>query len=160
VDELVHDLNNMFGKHDEFTINLNELVNKNFKMDYKDSNETFDSYLARFTTTVAPLNFSHDIQKIYFTRNLSNRLQGPCITVQENLIFITLVERMRQIDQKYRRADKKKKPYQSNNFRRGTQRNNQSNTPAQSRTPNRIFNRIIDKFNPRGNGDYIARLRD
>jgi len=160
VDELVHDLNNMFGKHDEFTINLNELVDKDFKMGYKDFNETFDSYLARFITTVAPLNFSHDTQKIYFTRNLSNRLQGFCIIVQGDLIFMVLVERMRQIDQGHRRADKEKELYQSNNFRRGIQRNNQSNTSAQSRTPNRIFNRIIDKSNSRGNGGYMARLRD
>jgi len=150
----------MFDKHDKFTINFNELVNKNFKIDYKNFNETFDSYLARFITIVVLLNFSYNIQKIYFTKNLFNRLQKFCITVQKNLIFITLVERMRQINQRYRRVNKKKKLYQLNNFRRNIQRNNQSSISAQNRIFNRIFNCITNKFNSRENKNYIVRFRD
>jgi len=51
----------MFDKHNEFTTNLNKLVNKNFKISYKDFNKKFDNYLARFITIVALLNFFYDI---------------------------------------------------------------------------------------------------
>jgi len=50
----------MFDKHNKFTINLNEFVNKNFKIDYKDFNKTFDNYLAKFITIVVLFNFFHD----------------------------------------------------------------------------------------------------
>jgi len=74
------------------------LVNKDFKINYKNFNKMFDNYLARFITIVASLNFFYNIQKIYFTRDLFNRLQKFYIIVQENLIFITLIKRMRQIN--------------------------------------------------------------
>jgi len=51
----------MFNKHNEFTINLNEFVNKNFKIDYKNFNKIFDNYLARFITIVVLFNFSYNI---------------------------------------------------------------------------------------------------
>jgi len=51
----------MFNKHDKFTINLNKLVNKNFKISYKNFNKTFNSYLAKFITIVVLLNFSYNI---------------------------------------------------------------------------------------------------
>jgi len=51
----------MFDKYDKFIINFNELVNKNFKIDYKDFNKIFNNYLARFTTIVVLLNFFYNI---------------------------------------------------------------------------------------------------
>jgi len=51
----------MFDKYDKFTINLNKLVNKNFKISYKDFNKTFNNYLAKFITIVALLNFFYNI---------------------------------------------------------------------------------------------------
>jgi len=50
----------MFNKHNEFTINFNKLVNKNFKISYKDFNEMFNNYLVKFIIIVASLNFSYD----------------------------------------------------------------------------------------------------
>jgi len=42
-------------------INFNELVNKNFKINYKNFNKTFNNYLAKFTIIVILLNFSYNI---------------------------------------------------------------------------------------------------
>lgn len=64
----------MFDKHDEFVTNLDDLANKDFKISYKNVNETFDNYLTRFIIIIASLDFSQDTQKIYFIKNLSNRL--------------------------------------------------------------------------------------
>jgi len=61
VNELIYDLNNIFNKYNEFIINFNELVNKNFKISYKDFNKTFNSYLVKFITIVVSLNFSYNI---------------------------------------------------------------------------------------------------
>jgi len=50
----------MFNKYNKFTINFNKLVNKNFKISYKDFNKMFDNYLARFITIVVLLSFSYN----------------------------------------------------------------------------------------------------
>jgi len=41
----------------------------------------FNNYLIKFITIVALLNFSYNTQKIYFTRNLFNKLQESCIII-------------------------------------------------------------------------------
>jgi len=50
----------MFDKHNKFIINLNKLVNKNFKISYKDFNKIFNNYLAKFIIIIALLNFSYN----------------------------------------------------------------------------------------------------
>ncbi len=106
----------MFNKYNKYVININNITNKNFKINYKNFNKIFANYLTRFTITIVLLNFSLNVQKVYFTKNLTNRLQQTCIVIQENLTLSTLIKRMRQIDQEHQRTNKNKELYQSYNM--------------------------------------------
>jgi len=64
----------MYNKHDVFLINFNKIMNKDFKINYKDSNKIFNSYLFRFTTTIVLLNFLEEQKIIYFSRIFFNKL--------------------------------------------------------------------------------------
>ena len=57
-DETVADLASMFGEYDLVAKNDALIHSPNFHMGIKNSKETFDEFLARFTTAIDPLSFS------------------------------------------------------------------------------------------------------
>ncbi len=87
-------MNNIFNKYNKFVIKFNNLIDKDFKIDYENFNKKFDNNLTRFTTIIASLDFSKQIKIIYFAKNLFSRLQELCIIIQDDLNYIILIERM------------------------------------------------------------------
>lgn len=74
--ELIEDLSNVFGEEeqDKHRTLLQQLFSPRFAMGAKDRSETFERFLARFTSTISPLRLSDNDKIMHLYRNLSDQL--------------------------------------------------------------------------------------
>ena len=75
VSEMIQDLENMFGEFDKVAKSDALLHNPKFGMAISNSKETFDEFLARFTSAIAPLDFTDRHKISNLRRTLSERLR-------------------------------------------------------------------------------------
>ena len=74
-DETIRDLDSMFGVYDPIAKAESELHDSDFGMGGKNPKETFDEFLARFFSVVAPLGFTDFYKISNMRRLLSDRLK-------------------------------------------------------------------------------------
>ena len=96
--EAIADLNNIFGKYNKEGRTDTKLYNLKFAIGIKDTKEIFNTFFARFTIMVAPLNLL-EFQKISNIRRLvSNRLRNKVINGTILQSFRRFISRLRQLD--------------------------------------------------------------
>ncbi|CAF9937718.1 hypothetical protein IMSHALPRED_000520, partial [Imshaugia aleurites] len=100
--EILEDLDNMYGEFDPYGTADATLHDPDFGM----KDETFDTYLARFTATIAPLQLSEREKISQLTRTITRRLRLQMITGIKPTVFKDYVKSLRQCDLNMRLADK------------------------------------------------------
>ena len=109
--EMVEDLDNMYGEFDPYGTADATLHDPDFGMK---TDETFDTYLARYTATIAPLQLPEreKISQLNLTRTITRRLRLQMINGIKPTIFKDYVKSLRQCDLNMRPADKQLFPFQ------------------------------------------------
>ena len=104
-EEMIQDLHNMFGEFNKIARSDAELHDPKFAIRASDSKENFNSFFARFTAAVAPLNYS-EVHKISTLKRLiSSRLRYKVSDGTAPTSYRQFVERLRQCDLDLRQAD-------------------------------------------------------
>lgn len=104
-EDVIQDLENMFGEFDKESKAEAELQNPKFHMGAKDPKETFDQFHARFTATVAPLNMSEREKVSHLKRTISQRLKNKILDYPLSSSHRELISRLRQVDMNMRLND-------------------------------------------------------
>ena len=105
-DEVVKDLDNHFGTYDKIAEANAKLQDPKFGMGMTDKNETFEQFYTRFTSTIAPLDYSEAVKINDLTRFVTSRLQYR-LTGMKYKSFRDLVEFLRGLDMDLRIVDGK-----------------------------------------------------
>ena len=76
LDQLIEDLDNVYGEEEQDKQRnlLQQLFSPSFAMGVKDRSESFEKFLARFTSTVSPLRLTDNEKITHLFRNLSEQL--------------------------------------------------------------------------------------
>ena len=101
-DEMLGDLNNMYGEFDAYGKADATLHSPDFGMQ---KNETFDEFLARYTATIAPLQLPEQSKISQLTRTITRRLRFLTINGIKPVVFKDYVQRLRQCDLNMRLTD-------------------------------------------------------
>ena len=104
-EDMIQDLDSMFGDFDKESKADAELHNPKFAMGAKDSKETFDAFHARFTAAIAPLNMSEREKTGHLRRLISQRLKYRILDYPISTSYRELVIRLRQVDLSLRIVD-------------------------------------------------------
>ena len=99
--EMIQELHNHFGDFDKFTLCDAELHNPAFAMGKTKKNETFNGFYARFSATIAPLDYGESSKIRALQRLLTPKLRDHMIN-DKPTSFRQYVERARMIDQNMR----------------------------------------------------------
>ena len=105
-EEVLKDLNNMYGEFDAAGTADATLHDPDFNMKEK---ETFDDFLTRYTSTIAPLQLREQQQISNLTRTISRRLRWQTINGIRPTSFQAYVQQLRQCDLNMRQADRELK---------------------------------------------------
>ena len=103
--EMIQDLENMFGEFDKVAKSDALLHDPKFGMAVTNLKETFDEFLARFTSAIAPLDFTDRHKISNLRRTLSERLWFKMADGTTYTSFSQYVSRCRQCDLDLRQAD-------------------------------------------------------
>ena len=103
--EMIQDLENMFGEFDKVAKSDALLHDPKFGMAITNPKETFDEFLARFTSAIAPLDFTDRHKVSNLRRTLSERLRFKMADGTTYTSFSQYVSRCRQCDLDLRQAD-------------------------------------------------------
>ena len=139
---MIQDLENMFGEFDKVAKSDALSHDLKFRMAVANPKETFDEFLARFTSAIAPLDFTDRHKISNLRRTLSERLRFKMADGTTYTSFSQYVSLCRQCDLDLRQADgfsnqnrnHKNKP--SSSYSKG-QRRQAENTTGQSKNLNR-----------------------
>ena len=104
--EMIQDLENMFGEFDKVAKSDALLHDPKFGMAVSNPKETFDELLARFTSAIAPLDFTDRHKTSNLWRTLSERLWFKMADGTTYSSFSQYVSRCRQCDLDLRQADR------------------------------------------------------
>lgn len=105
VEDIIADLDAMFGEFDK-TGKANALLHDpNFNMGVIDKNETFEIFYSRFAAAIAPLNYSEEHRIFHLERTISPRLKWKIADGVKPTSFKDLVARLRQLDQTIRQLE-------------------------------------------------------
>ena len=76
LDQLIEDLDNVYGEEEQDKQRnlLQQLFSPSFAMGVKDRSESFEKFLARFTSTISPLRLTDNEKITHLFRNLSEQL--------------------------------------------------------------------------------------
>ena len=103
--ELMEDLDHIFGNFDKLAKCNAELNDPKFGMGERDPKETFEEFLTRFTTTIAPLNLP-EMQKIWsLQRTITTVLRHKLNDGTTMTSYRDTVARLRRIDTGYRQIE-------------------------------------------------------
>ena len=100
--EILEDLNNMYGEFDSYEKADATLHSPDFEMQ---KNETFDHFLAKYTATIAPLQLPEQSKISQLTRTITRRLRFLTINGIKPTVFKDYVQRLRQCDLNMRLTD-------------------------------------------------------
>ena len=100
--EILENLNNMYGEFDSYNKADATLHNPDFGMQ---KNKTFDQFLTRYTATIAPLQLSEQSKISQLTRTITRRLRFLTINEIKPTVFKNYVQRLRQCDLNMRLTD-------------------------------------------------------
>ena len=103
--EIIQDLENMFGEFDKVAKSDALLHDPKFGMAVANPKETFDLFLARFTSAIAPLDFTDRHKISNLRRTLSERLRFKMADGTTYTSFSQYVSRCRQCDLDLCQAD-------------------------------------------------------
>ena len=140
--EMIQDLENMFGEFDKVAKSDALLHDPKFGMAVANPKETFDEFLARFTSAIAPLDFTDRHKISNLRRTLSERLCFKMADGTTYTSFSQYVSRCRQCDLDLRQADgfsnrnRNDKNKSSSSYSKGQGRQ-AGNTTGQSKNLNR-----------------------
>ena len=97
--KLIEDLSNVFEKEEQnkHRTLLQQLFSSNFAMSAKNQNETFEKFLARFTSTMSSLRLSDDDKIMHLYRNLSNQLTERIYHLNDLTEYAKYLRDVRQI---------------------------------------------------------------
>lgn len=129
-EEVLQDLNNMFGEFDPYGTADATLHDPDFKMK---KNETFDEFLTRYTSIIAPLQLREQQQISHLTRTITPRLRWHTISTKPTS-FQTYVQLLRQCDLNIRLADKEHKRYHETHTAGHTDHNDGYSTDQSGRS--------------------------
>ena len=105
-EEILEDLNNMFGDYDKISKADAELDNSKFAIGSKDFKETFDAFHARFIAAIAPLAMLEREKSSRLRKLVTSRLKYRIVDFPITTSFRELVTRLRQVDIALRLTDK------------------------------------------------------
>ena len=105
-EEILEDLDNIFGDYDKISKADAELDNPKFAIGSKDSKEIFDVFHARFITTIAPLAISEREKSSRLRKLVTSRLKYRIVDFLITTSFRELVTRLRQVDMILRLTNK------------------------------------------------------
>ena len=105
VEEMVAELDAMFGTYDKVAKSDNELHDPNFAMGVKDKKETFETFYARFMATIAPLNYGESLRISTLKRLLNQRLKYK-ISGETFKTYPELLARLRHVSADLEAIDK------------------------------------------------------
>ncbi|CAD6581822.1 MAG: hypothetical protein ASARMPREDX12_000676 [Alectoria sarmentosa] len=100
--EMLEDLDNMYGEFDPYGTSDARLHDPDFNMKKK---QTFDEFLAKYTATIAPLQLSEQQKISHLTRTITRRLRWYTMG-QKPKAFKDYVKQLRQCDINLRLADR------------------------------------------------------
>ncbi|CAD6593451.1 MAG: hypothetical protein ASARMPRED_007520 [Alectoria sarmentosa] len=100
--EILEDLDNMYGEFDPYGTSDARLHDPDFNMKKK---QTFDEFLAKYTATIAPLQLSEQQKISHLTRTITRRLRWYTMG-QKPKAFKDYVKQLRQCDINLRLADR------------------------------------------------------
>ena len=103
--DMIQDLEQMFGGFDKEGKADAELQNPKFAMRAKNAKETFDAFHTRFIATIAPLDMSEREKTDHLKRLIANRLKYRILDYPSSTSYRELVTRLRQVDLNVRLAD-------------------------------------------------------
>ncbi len=103
--EMIQDLENMFGEFDKVAKSDALLHDPKFGMAVANPKETFDEFLARFTSAIAPLDFTDRHKISNLRRTLGERLRFKMADGTTYTSFSQYVSRCRHCDLDLRQAD-------------------------------------------------------
>lgn len=104
-DQMLYDLEGMFGDYDKESTADAELHNPKFPMGVKDTKETFDAFHARFTAAIAPIAMSEREKVSHLRRLVTARLKYRILDYPISTSYRELVSRLRQVDMNMRLID-------------------------------------------------------
>ena len=104
-EEILEDLNNMFGDYDKISKADAELDNPKFAMGSKDFKETFDAFHTRFIAAIAPLAMLEREKSSRLRKLVTSRLKYRIVDFPITTSFRELVTRLRQVDIALRLTD-------------------------------------------------------
>lgn len=104
-EDMIQDLEQMFGDFDKEGKADAELQNPKFAMGAKDAKESFDAFHARFTAVTASLGMSEREKNRHLRKLISSRLKYRILDFPTSTSYRELVARLRQVDMALRLAD-------------------------------------------------------
>lgn len=104
-DEMIVELDAMFGTYDKVAKSDAELHDPNFGMGVKEKKETFEAFYARFSAAIAPLDYSDTLKISNLKRLINTRLRYR-ISGESFSTFRELVARLRHIAADFEAIDK------------------------------------------------------
>ena len=104
-EEILEDLDNMFGDYDKISKADAELDNPKFAMRSKDSKEIFDVFHARFIAAIASLAILEREKSSRLRKLITSRLKYQIVDFPITTSFRELVTRLRQVDIALRLTD-------------------------------------------------------
>ena len=104
-EDILDDLNNMFGDYDKISKANAELDSPKFAIGSKDSKETFDAFYARFIAAITPLSMSEREKSSRLRKLVTSRLKYRIVDFPITTSFRDLVTRLRQVDIALRLTD-------------------------------------------------------
>ena len=103
-DEMVQELDNMFGNYDQIAHSNDHLHDPKFGMVIVDKQESFEKLYARFSAAIAPLGFDDYLKISNLTRLLVTRLKYR-VSGQTFMSYTELVQYLRKLDLDLRAVD-------------------------------------------------------
>ena len=95
VEEILEDLDNIFGDYDKISKANAELDNPKFAIGSKDSKKIFDAFHTRFITTIAPLAILEREKSSRLRKLVTSRLKYRIVDFPITTSFRELVTRLR-----------------------------------------------------------------
>ncbi|MCJ1347622.1 hypothetical protein MMC31_005850 [Peltigera leucophlebia] len=129
--EMIQDLENMFGEFDKFAKSDALLHDPKFGMAGTNPKEIFNEFLARFTSAIAPLDFTNRHKISNLRRTLSERLRFKIADGTTYTSFSQYVSRCRQCDLDLRQAD----GFSNRNRNNKSEKTGSSSSSISSRRP-------------------------